>query len=502
MLTLDRVAAELAWPMATALFMLLGALIAIVVIRRARQRLQSRRLQQARSAHAVLVEEVRAGRIGYEEGLARLRALSEGESRSPFEDLLMADKHPPAELAALLARLCEDLGLVAGWQRTLTDRPAARSKSRMAGRPAPKHLRFGPLNFVLRSEAAEKLGIIRHQASWPVLVNALNDPNLSVRSAAARALARIQEPLSLPALTEQLEDAVLNPGSGISVGSSKMALACFPLVHAAPLRRLLEHADRRVRAVAADVVSIIFERAAAERPGGRLHLAGLAPELAEIFVTRLAADECPDVRARACDVIARLDSSIALPPLLQLADDFEWYVRLHAVRALGRLTITSLTALRQRLTDRHWRVREAAAQTLSARGARGLEALLEHFLTTEDRYSQEQVAEQIARAALMPACLEALAAPGGAVEARFVARMTRIGYDEAVAPNLGTGRQSRAHAYPEKAFARHPNSGNPAKLPQGIGADAQAPGTPERGPAGPGEPVAVGSAGPPALETP
>ena len=134
-----------------------------------------------------------------------------------------------------------------------------------------------------RAEAAENLGVIRHQPSWKLLVKALDDPHGAVQSAAARSLARIREPESFAALADRLESAAQDPSPTTSVRSLKMALASFPVVQVSRLRHLLAHAHPRVRLVASDVVGLMVQRESAESPNGGFNASRLPPEVAEIF---------------------------------------------------------------------------------------------------------------------------------------------------------------------------------------------------------------------------
>ena len=171
----------------------------------------------------------------------------------------------------------------------------------------------------------------------------------------------------------------------------------------------------------------------------------------------MAIDEDPDVRARAADVVAHLEPSRAATVLTPLLGDSTWFVRLHAVRALRHQEFTSL-ALSRRLTDPHWRVREAAVQTLLARVHSGIRRLLEHFLTTEDAYSREQVVEQIERAGLIPAIIEACGELGRELETQFALEMVRRGFGEVL---LRASRNGGPHEKPRtlvRDLSRHSNA--------------------------------------------
>jgi HEAT repeat protein len=103
-------------------------------------------------------------------------------------------------------------------------------------------------------------------------------------------------------------------------------------------------------------------------------------------------------------------------------------VRLHAVRAAARAEHPALaTRVADRLTDVNWRVREAASQALPALGASGSARLLEHFLSTGDRYSREQVAETLERAGAVRDLLNRYGREGRDPETRVVDRLVEMG---------------------------------------------------------------------------
>lgn len=395
-----------AWPGAVLLLLCVAGLTLFALFRNARRRLQGRRLLELGSEVQPLLGALLAGSIEYEDLLSQLRALGAKSRQASLETWLMADRDLSADKVPLLGRLCDDLGLIAPWQRRLAveSSPSA-DQNRRGGH---RH----PLGFVLRAEAAENLGIIRHRPSWPLLVEALADPHATVRSAAARALAQIGEPESFSGLAERLRSAALDPVPPISGASLKMALAAFPLSEAPRLKAFLEDPCWQVRSLAAGIVSAMAEQEAAACAKQERELRPLESELAEIFFGRLAFDKSPEVRARVVDVAGYVDDSRCVPLLRALANDPEWFVRLRAVRALARHSLTPPSAFSPCLTDPNWRVREAAAEELCALGSLGVSTLLDHFSTTRDRYSREQIAEQIGKAGLLPSFLETFGDPG------------------------------------------------------------------------------------------
>jgi len=314
-----------------------------------------------------------------------------------------------------------------------------------------------PLGFVRRAEAAENLGVIRHRPSWPRLVAALSDPHISVRSVAARSLAAISEPESFCQLAKRLRSAALELVPEISPWILKMALASFPLAEATKLREFLEDPCRPLRSLTAEVVAAMVEHEAAVCAREHRRASCLDPGLIELFLTRLASDHDPEVRARAADIAARVEDTRSLPVLNALANDPEWVVRLHAIRALGRQRLSSLQEISRHLTDRNWRVREAAVQVLSARGPAGIQRLVDHFLTAEDRYSKEQIAEQIGKTGLIRSFVEGFGSPGHESERRFIEGMIRIGKGDAILAAVGNGTRRRRSSILRQALASSPD---------------------------------------------
>jgi len=431
-ITLSRMAERLALPVAGALVGLIGGLIAFALIRRA----------------------IGRRRAGLLDALAEVCApLVERPTRHPDRD---GDKE---DLGAIRRawKVCEDLGLVTMWRRRLADKDSF--WKRLFSREHSLGERLHLFSFVLRAEAAENLGIIRHHPSWPLLVEALRDPHLTVASTAARALAAIQEPQSIEALAERLQASALNPTSEISARTLVMALASFPPATSIALRSSLLDPQARVRFLATDVMAVMLKQEA-QRAGaanGSRFRTSLPPEIAEITLEQLARDENADVRARAADVAGYLEDPRGLPAILALLTDDEWFVRLHAVRAAAHQRLMPLAAVKERLTDRNWRVREASAQTLCARGTAGVECLIDHFLSTGDRYSQEQVAEQLARSGLLPSLVAAFGMAGRERETSFVEGIVRLGRGAALLPVLRSALPLAQREMLLRSLSSHPD---------------------------------------------
>ena len=363
----------------------------------------------------------------YERGLEILKGIS-GMDRDFVLEQLCLEKRPTADQVPLLRRLCEDLGLVKLWQLRLSGGLDVDSIRDALGRPEGIIQRVGKLSFLSRAKAADNLGVIKHRASWQLLVKALGDPHPDVQAVAVRSLAGIQEAESFAALVSKLQEIIQKPSETLSLRSVKTALVNFPLSQMRALLPSLKHKHRRVRFFATDVIREVVERQAAWEEDFVLDIKNFPLELTEIFLDQLGFDENPDVRARSAAIIAHLADARATPVLLTLLEDTQWFVRMHTVRALAkRKFLSQAPQVARRLTDSHWTVREAAARTLLVFGRVGSEQLAQHFLSTEDRYSREQIADEMQRAGLVPTLIAQYGAEREGASTRVIDLLVQMG---------------------------------------------------------------------------
>lgn len=404
-----------------------GALVALAIGRRQRRERYFERLDDLRQRYGPVVSALLTRKIEYERGLEALKSIS-GLDRLYFLERLLLEKAPGAAQVPVARQLSEDLGLVKAWQSHLSGHFDAASLRDALSRPEGILQRVGRLNFILKAKSAENLGVIRHQPSWPLLVKALNDPHPDVQSVAARALASIGETESFPALLERLHEIVTHPASKISLRSVKSALVSFPLKEAQRLMPSLRHQHPRLRFMAVDIIREMTEREAALDEDFVLDASMFGPELGEILLTHCCFDDNGDVRARSAPIVSYLSDVRATPVLLTLLDDPQWFVRLHTVRSLAkRKFISQAEQISRRLTDPHWLVREAAAQALLVFGRVGVDQLSEHMLNTQDRYSREQIADEMQRAGLIPTLLAQYASSADQREARVFGQLADLG---------------------------------------------------------------------------
>jgi HEAT repeat protein len=433
-------------------------LVGIVFFRRRRRQKYFSRVDALRERYGSVIAGVIQGYIAYPKGLDALRQISSPDRLFMLERLCLEKKPTPAE-EQKLRRLCEDLGLVKIWQQRLMGQIDQASLREALINPQGLLRRVKSLHFLIRSKSAENLGLIRHEASWPLLVKALEDPNPDIQIVAVRALAAIHHPGSFLPLVEQLHKAVLDSVPNLSVRILKSALGSFPLRSAGELQASLRHANPRIRFLATDVIREMVERDAAGNPDFCLDRESMEDEAAEIFLTDLPFDPNPDVRARAAPVIANLADQRAASTLLKLLADSMWFVRLHAARAFARSRFLAHAGrISSALTDPNWRVRETVVRTLRSFGPPGLDLLTAHFLGTDDRYSREQVADEFQRAGLIPGLLTRSAETGNGRDTavlRHLAEMGKTSYMISVLEN-GEGRGELRKKFLQQ-FGRDPD---------------------------------------------
>ena len=402
------VVSEIAYTGTFCTLLAVGTLIALALVRRKQRAKRFREVDELRRLSFPIISSLAAGTLDYEPALQVLSEIfPSGPDRAQVvERVLFGGVNPASISMPVLRRLALDFGLVELWERRLLCCTNPVSWRQAVSHPENTLGRIRTLRILPRAQSAERLGLIGHAPSWRLLVRALEDPHPEVRSAAAFALGAIAEPQSFPALVDRLRDIVLTPSAVLSLRHIKAALVCFPLRQASELVESLKHSHPRVRYLAADVVCEMVDRSRREGGAEELPLLNpedLAPDLADLFLTRLVSDDNPDVRARTAPVIARLDDPRASLQLVTLLNDVQWFVRLHAVRAVAQPRFRTLAEhVTRRLTDVNWRVREAAVRALLSFGPAEVRRLVNHYLTTQDRYSLEQIAEELERLRLLP----------------------------------------------------------------------------------------------------
>ena len=138
-------------------------------------------------------------------------------------------------------------------------------------------------------------------------------------------------------------------------------------------------------------------------------------------ITELLHDPSPNVRAALAEALPVMyrRPTIALRRLL--ADD-EWFVRMHAARALGEARVArAAPAVAELLRDPQWWVRDAAEKALVALGRAGIREAL-RLLEDGDAFARDSAAEVLQESGYLDRCVTAAAA-GDAEASALLARV-------------------------------------------------------------------------------
>jgi HEAT repeat protein len=392
-------------------------LIAVAIFRRRQQTRYLRYVRSLESNYRPILATMLSGRPAAQ-GIDALRRLPLADLELLFDPLFsvggVGHKH-----VAVLQALCAELGLIRLWQSRLTAGEEPKARRGSAHGTALRHTAPS----LPRAKSIRNLGVLRHQPSWPLLFRHLDDPHADIQSVALRALATIGAPASFPALVGRLHAVVLGKFASPSPRALKTALASFDVTCSTALLSSLRDPHRRIRSLATNVLLVMVCREAALDPNFLLRPGICSPGIIEILLTNLWRDPSAEVRGRAAEVIAFLADPRATNVLHKLLFDPQWYVRLRAARALAGPRHSAphlLLAIRDCLRDSHWRVREAAMQTLISLGRRGRQQLYEHFLVSRDQVTREQILEVIERSGLMASLVQEYGEGASGVEALIV----------------------------------------------------------------------------------
>jgi HEAT repeat protein len=146
-------------------------------------------------------------------------------------------------------------------------------------------------------------------------------------------------------------------------------------------------------------------------------------------ITELLDDPSPNVRAALAEGLPGFyrRPTIALRRLL--ADD-EWFVRVHAARALGEVgSKLAAPAIAELLRDPSWWVRDAAEKALVALGRTGIREAL-RLLDVGDPFARDSAAEVLQESGYLDRCVTAAAL--GDVEAERLLVRVRAATDDAL----------------------------------------------------------------------
>lgn len=235
-----------------------------------------------------------------------------------------------------------------------------------------------------RAIAADRLGVMgATQSSIAALIKALKDPSKEVRSVALRSLSSIADERSLPLLVKELPQMV-HPEEGVFVSTIKNAVirmgeSLLPIL----LPQMETYETRTLRLVVDSLGEI----------GSKKATPSLSP---------LLSHSDPEVRAKTAKALGKINDPSVLPDLLKMDQEPVWYVRLQVCRSLGLLRDSrGIDFLTNRLMDENWQVRAAAAEALFTIGTPALFAIAQRLKEHQDRYSREQIAEELHRSGMV-----------------------------------------------------------------------------------------------------
>ncbi len=357
-------------------------------------------------------------------GIAALRELPLAELELLLDPLFSKRKITEPGMVFLHA-LCAELGLIELWESRLTHGPSATPPSSERGAQRYSAGRAGA-GYLARAKSIRNLGMLRHRRSWPLLVNALDDRHPDIQLVGLQSLAAMGEPESFPVLRERLHAVAQGKSSSPPLRGLQAAMVAFDITCLPTLLPSLRHADRHIRWRATEVLGAMVFREAARRPRLPLTQEMLTPPIVELLLSGLAVDTDSATRARAAEAIVFLDDPRATSVLRNLLLDPQWFVRLRTVQALAHWR-QAVAPLHQDicacLRDPHWRVREAAIQTLLSLGQEGKHQLFEHFLASTDRTTREQIIEMIERTGLMSTLVEEYSAGQNGLDALMIEQL-------------------------------------------------------------------------------
>jgi len=354
--------------------------------------------------------------------LAGLRVLPLSTLELLLEPLLLRCSSAPP-LVSVLRGLSLELGLIDAWQRRVLGQFPSTTLRQALTMPDGLLYFLPRLRFLLRARSARNLGLLRHQASWPVLARALDDAHPDVQQVALRSLAALCVPESLPVLVAQMDKAVSARRSGLSLHSLKAALATFPPSQALQLLPALRHPDPRVRGAAAEVLREMAKHQTVGFSALLQYRAVLDRELAA-----LASDADPGVRLIAGEVIALLASASPSSGMTPAPEENSTGARAGALQALlERPKLLRLAEIQRFLSDPQPSVRQAAVRAYLAHGPRGISRLYEVFLKTVDKSLRDLIIEELDQAGVLLSLLQNLGDSPSNLETQVVRQFVSMG---------------------------------------------------------------------------
>ncbi len=389
----------------------------------------------ARERYRVVVSDFAEGRLTVEAAAGLFQEATTEPEEDALEEMLLSVAKGANTLR--VSELLFAMGYVDRWARTAFGRKRAKDLIAHALRgdttKVTLELHKSYFNWlrgmrvfsVARAIAVDHLGRLAPEYSIVFAAEALRDPGTDVRQVAIYSMGHNRHPAVIPLLLQELEKAIV-AGNDVSLRTTKSTMISYKLEDLYHFVPYLNHPNRRLRFFVVDTVREIANRAAKTT---MLNKNDFQTEIYEAFLTKVVADEFEDVRARGAAVIRHFRDRRALQALRQLLEDENEFVRLHAVRACAdRYYAEIVPDLVKRISDKKWRVREAATKALTVFGVSGVDELYKFFVGTADQYCSEQISEEVQRTGLTQDLVAALASPQDAQLAQAVCqKLTLLG---------------------------------------------------------------------------
>lgn len=238
-----------------------------------------------------------------------------------------------------------------------------------------------------RIEALLCLGYAGDAAAVPVMREAARSRDEDIRYYALLALGLLR--------TREAAIALLGflGRRGYSVHKILSILEKFPPETADEAARLTENGDPSVRTAAIQLIAVF------------------APARHAGLIASLAADPVANVRAAACACLGRMAASGGkehMPALIRCLKDGAWFVRMHAVRSLGRLDgDTAMREIVPLLGDRNLMVKEAVKSAM-ADHIRAAVPYLDGIFAGRDMLAKKEAVEALEVSGSLPELLRGL----------------------------------------------------------------------------------------------
>ncbi len=385
-----------------------------VFYRRVKQKRYQESREGVRARYAQSVDDCLNGTIDVAAVAALLKAARSAAEREGVRELLISRAGP--DTIHRITEIVYATGEARRWARAVFGNKRGDALVEAAagkGEVGDRRRRWRVVDAVRRMQifalpraiAVRHLGRLAPAFAHPLLAEAMHDPAPYVRQTAVAAMGSAGFPAAIPIILDELSKAVQS-GNEISVRNVKNALVRYGVDHLDRFIPWLTNADARVRFLVTDAAREICGRAARR---SALRKNDFSPRVYTVFLDVISCDANPDVRARCAEVICHFHDDRSQRCLVRLMDDENEFVRLHAVRA-ARDDGELVQPLLGRISDRCWRVREAAVNALAGLGGHAVNAIYSYFITCDDRYGSEQIADEIQRGGLVPRLLATAAA--------------------------------------------------------------------------------------------